>query len=872
MIAGLMERLRALLFPRRWSSDLDEEMREHLGRETARRIREGLDPEAARREAALAFGGVEKWKEAARDESGARLMGDVSADLRFAVRSLGRNPGFTAAAVGVLAVAIGASTAAFTVVNAVLLRALPYEHPERLVRLFEQNSPTNRWNISTADVQGIRERQRSFDAWGGVSVTEAALSGEGAPEQIVMTRIGAGVFDALGVSAEAGRAVTTADEPAGAPPVVLLSHALATRRFGSPLAALGRSVALDGVTRSVVGVLPTGALDLGGRPAEAWIPLQLAPATRRGPFWMGGIGRLKPGVDLAAARRDLAAVSEGMSGLYADWHDNTARLTPYPLRQTIVGSAEGRLDLFAGAVLLVLLVAIANVATLMLVRASARRPEIAMRITLGATRIRLARLVIAESTVLMAVTVLIAAPLAALGLRFLGSVAPGLPRSAEISLGWESWLFLAAVALSSGALVSLSPVAAVLSSPGRSGMTDTRRAGTTRRAQAVRGTLVAAEFALALPLLLGASLLLNSFLRLTRVDPGFDPSTSLGITIALPSGRYGEVPARQEFFRRALAQARQVPGVLAAGLATEMPPDAGGNDNNFNLVDHPVPAGQSEPTSPWSYVSDGYFEALSIPLVEGRFFTPMDSSAGPPVAVVSLSWQAKYFPGEHALGHELIEGGCYTCPHTTIVGVVGDVKFQGLAGGGDGVYVPLSQSGARTVHLFVKTAAAPAGFVKPMTDALHGLDPDLPLAGEAMSDHLKDALADPGRWTAVLIAFGAAALVLAVMGVFGLLSYVVRQQRREIGVRLALGADPGRVARMVVWRGMRTAGIGIAAGLLLSVMETKWLGSLLYDVTAHDPLTVAVATLVLLAAAVVACLLPGLKAARIRPIEAIAAE
>jgi len=873
VIADLLERLRALVFRRRWQRDLDEEIRFHLQQDEAARLRAGADPAAARRAALLAFGGVEQCREATLDASGVRPLHDLAADVRFSLRGLRRNPGFTATAVLVLALAIGATTAVFSVVRTVLLSDLPYPHADRLVRVYQQNSPTNRWTLSVVDIQAIREQQRSFDAFGAARLGVAGLAGGGEPEQVPVVWVSSGFFPALGIMPAAGRLIEPDDEPEGAPPVVVVSAKLAAERFGGVRAAVGRTLSLDGESHTVIGVLPPARDELAGMRAAVWPVLKTPTPTRRGPFGLRGIGRLKPEVGLADAARDLAGISERIYPLWrAGFRDSVARLTPYPLRDTIVDGATQQLRLFTGAVLLVLLGALANVATLLLVRVSSRAHELAVRATLGASRPRLARLVLTEGLVLVALSTVAGIGLAALGLRLVSVIAPNLPRAHEIALDFRAVAVAVALGAVSGLVVSLSPVAAVLGGRLASWRAEARRAGGTRWTGAVRGALVAAEFALAIPLLLAAALLANSLLRLERVDPGYDAASSFTVWLAPPPARYPDTTAVRAFWRNAVTAASETPGVVAAGLATEAPPDNQGDVNNFNLIAHPVPDGAAEPTSPWSSVTPGYFSALGIPLLEGRLFGEADSAGAPPVAIVSRSWATHYFPRESAIGQQMVEGGCYECPRTTIVGIVGDVKYQGLVGNGDGVYAPLPQSGSRTAALFVRTRAVPQSLVGPVLQRLRTLDADLPLSAQLMTEELHRAIAEPARWTAVIAAFGAAALALSALGIFGLVSYLVRRQRREIGVRLALGAEPRFILRMVLARGMRYVIAGTLAGLGLTVVSGRWLGSLLYEVGPNDPLTMASVTAMLLIAALAACLVPGMQAARIRPVEAMAEE
>ena len=618
MIADFLERLRALLFRRRWQRDLDEEIRFHLEQDEAARLQAGADPAAARRAALLAFGGVEQCREATLDASGVRPLHDLAADVRFSLRGLRRNPGFTATAVLVLALAIGATTAVFSVVRTVLLSDLPYPHADRLVRVYQQNSPTNRWTLSVVDVQAIREQQRSFDAFGAARSGVAGLAGGGEPEQVPVVWVSSGFFPALGVTPAAGRLIEPDDESQGAAPVVVVSAKLATERLGGVGAAVGRTLSLAGESHTVIGVLPPDRDELAGMRAAVWPVLKTPTPTRRGPFGLRGIGRLKPEVGLADAARDLAGISGRIYPLWrAGFRDSVARLTPYPLRDTIVDSATQQLRLFAGAVLLVLLGALANVATLLLVRVSSRAHELAVRATLGASRLRLARLVFTEGLVLVALSTLAGIGFAALGLRLVSVIAPNLPRAHEIALDFRAVAVAVALGAVSGLVVSLSPVAAVLGGRLASWRAEARRAGGTRWTGAVRGALVAAEFALAIPLLLAAALLANSLLRLERVDPGYDAASSFTVWLAPPPARYPDTTAVRAFWRNAVTAASETPGVVAAGLATSAPPDNQGDVNNFNLIAHPVPDGAAEPTSPWSSVTPGYFAALGHSAARG---------------------------------------------------------------------------------------------------------------------------------------------------------------------------------------------------------------------------------------------------------------
>ena len=875
LFTDLAERARALLFFGRREREMAEELRFHIERETEERVRQGADPRQARRAASVALGGVERLKEGVRDASGVRPLQDLVADFRYALRSLGRDPIYAAAAVAVLGVGLGAGTTVFAVADSVLFSQLPYREPGRLIRvgqLYQQNSSV--WQLSTVDAQAILEQQRSFEAFGLVAWSNAELSGAGTPVTIPVGRVTSGFFRALEVDAAAGRMIAPADESLEAPPVLVVSHTLAEQRLGGPATAVGRSLTIDGLSHTVVGVLPPGTGGQGGVRASVWPALQLRPPERRGPFWLRGIGRLREGVSLEAATRDMATISERIFPLWAgSFQDQTARITPVLLRDSIVGGAARSVGLFGAAVALVLLVAIVNVTTLSLARASAREPELLMRVTLGAGRMRLARLPLTEGLALGVAAGLLGLGLTAFGLRSLARLAPNLPRINEVALDGRTVAFSVLAALLSGLLVSVSPLLSALRSskaPSRHG--DGRRTGADRRTTALRSALVVTEFALALPLLLGASLLFRSFLQLQRVDPGFDPAGVLSVSLALPAARYPDYPEVQRFWRQVEQRAAETPGLSAAGIASALPPDDDGNINNFNLIDRPVAPGVAEHLAPWSFVTPGYFDALGIPLLEGRMFTEADSGEAPPVVLVSRWWAERYYPGESAVGRQMVEGGCTTCAPTTVIGVVGDVKYLGLAESGDAVYSPMVQSLSRAAYLVVRTRDLPAATSQALREVVAGLDAELPLVEQTMAERLDRALAGPGRSTAVLATFAVAAVILAALAIFGLMSYTVRQRQREIGVRIALGAGPAAIARMIVGRGMRYATVGTVIGLGLTSIEARWLKAFLFGVSATDPLTTVAVAAALLLVAAIACWLPGLRASRIHPVEAIAGD
>jgi putative ABC transport system permease protein len=868
------ERLRALLFRDRMETELDEELQFHLDRATDEGVRRGLSPEAARRAARLALD-VEATKEAARDARGVGALERLGGDVRFALRALRRNAGFTAGVVAILGIAIGACTTMFAVVDHVLLEELPHPHAERLVSIHNQNTPTNIWNIGTADFQGLKERQRSFDAFGAVSLTFMALSGgTTAPQQVRVGRVSEGFFRAVTARPAAGRLTTEQDDEYRAPAVVVLSDALATGQFGTPRAALGRTLTLDGVSHTVVGVLPPDVTELAGRRAAAWTALQMAPPTRRGPFWMQGVARLRDGVTIDDARRELKALSREIFREWnSDFRDTTASLVPFFLKERLVGRSRGQLGLFTAAVLLVLLVAVTNVATLMLVRATARSGELALREALGAGRGRLLGLVVTESFVLTLLAGAVGVLVAVLGVRLLPAIAPALPRLWNVRLDGRGLIGALGLAGLAGLLVSIAPVSMLRRRGAASLRVDERRVGTSRATGLLRGAFVTAEFALALPLLLGACLLLNSFVRLTRVDPGFDPRGMFAVSVALPAARYPDSTVLR-FWRRLEQRVGEVAGVRGAGLTTVLPPNDAPGNSNFNLKDRPVPEGMSEPLGFRAAVSRGYFAMMGMRLLDGRGFTAGDSMTTDTTVrsalIVSRAWAEQYYPGESPLGKEVAIGGCWDCPDV-IVGVVDNVKNVGIGATDEMMYNVMDQAGQRQAYAVVRGDGSLA-IESRVLDAIRGLDPELPLTPIRLEERVSEALSDPRRSTAILSAFAGAAVLLAAVGVFALMSFVVRQRRREIGVRIALGARPAEVTGLIVRRGMRYALGGVAIGFALAVLGERWIRGMLFGVSASDPATIAAAAAGTLLAALLAAWLPGRRAARIHPVEALNSE
>lgn len=866
-------RLRAARTSESLERDLSDEMRLHIDLEAEDLVRtRGLDPIEARRQALVRFGGVERFKEEHRDARGIRWFEELAQDIRYAARSLRRSPAFALTAISVLALGLGSSTAIFSAVDAVLVARLPYPDDERLIRIFQQNSPTNFFGLSTVDLRAIEAEQRTMESVGAMRVRGVTLDAGGEPRGELVAVPNAALFRTLGVTVAAGRPFLPADEDTAAAAVAVVTHAFAVRDLGGVESALTRSITLDGVSHAVVGVLPESVRDLVGFRVPVWVPLKLPPPTRRGPFGIRVIGRLKPGVTLEAARQDLAGVSDRLFPVWqSSFQDRSVKFVPYGLRETILGQAGDTLRLLALAVGLVLLIAVANVASLALVRATARARETGLRTALGASRGRIARLLLTEGIMVSSAGAAAGLLLATLLLKGVAVFGLAIPRLSLATLDGRAFGFAAVLALVVGILVALHPVLSLRQSAARTTIQGgDRDVGARRGTHRARGILVAVQFALALPVLAAAALLLNSFVRLGRVDPGFDPARLLYVQVSLPRLRYPDPAATATFWTRAIALVSELPSVQAAGLNMSLPPEDPPDENNFLLVDQDIDPQAAQPTSPWNSVTASFFETADIPLLEGRMFQPSDTGGPAPVLIVSRSWVRIFSPTRSAIGRRLQGGGCTDCTPFTIIGVVEDVKYLGLGNTAEAVYEPIAQYPTSSTNLLVRTAGPPGTMLARVRETLRSLDPGLALdAAGTMEDRLASSVAPERHRTALIGGFGVAALLLAAVGVFGMLSYLVATRRREIGVRMALGARRVEVLGLIVRRGMAWAVSGAALGVVAALATGKWLAASLYEVTPSDPMTLGGVTVLLLVVALAASWLPARRAAAVAPMEAI---
>ena len=873
-VQGFLERIRRTLLRRRYDEELDEEIRFHIDNETERLLRLGVPPAEARRQAEAAFGSVLHVKEQVREESGFRWLEALLRDLRYAARGLRNNPGFAGTAILTLSLGIGATTAVFTLVDHVLLRPLPYPDADRLVRVVQQNSPTNRWNLSVADVLGVQEIGTSLESFAALQPGSMALTGRGEPEQVAAGRVTADWFRTLRVDAQEGRTFTPDEGQPGSPPTVVISNSLRSRLFGADEDAVGASVTLDGVTHTVIGVLDPSRASLAGYRADVWPILPLETPTRRGPFGTIGVGRIWPGTDIASAASDLENVSRRIFPEWADtFRDETARMTPYPLRDFIVGDVGSNLWFVLAAVAGVLLIAVANVANLMLVRATAREREMALRASLGADRWQISRQLLVETFLLAALGGVAAIGVAWLSLQLLVYLGPSVPRLDEVVLDGPVLAVATVIILISALLFGMAPLSQAVQVDGPR-IPGQRGAPTNRRSSGrLRSALVAAEFAVAFPLLVGALLLMGSLVQLQRVDPGFDPDDLVTATLSLPSEAYPDYAAIHEFWQETLRRLNESPEIVVAGVGSSLPPDAAGATNNFDLLDRPVQAGEAEPVSLWSWTSPEFLRALDVPLRSGRLLETADDGTTPPVAVVSESWATRFAPNGEAVGMQFYSGGDRS-QTMTVVGVVGDVKLGGLGANDDAaVYEPFRQIGLRRAHLLIRARGSIADAVTRARTIVASMDPSLPFADvRTMSERMSGAISQPRRWTILLSLFSGLGLVLAAVGAYGVLSFYVTRQSRDLGIRIALGADPTSVRGLVIRRGIALASVGIVIGLVASLAGARWARSVVFGVSPTNPATLVLVGVTLLAVAVLSCLLPAWRATRIDPMRTLRTE
>ncbi len=810
-------------------------------------------------------------------------MKNLASDLVLGLRNLVRAPGLGATIVLTVGLGLGATTAMFAVVHAVLVSPLPYPDPDRLVRIYT-DSPPHRFQLSVADYLALDEQQTSFSEVAGYTWSNMAFHRGEVAERVSGKLVSGRYFTLLGIHPAQGRALGPADDVPGGRSVVVVSHGFASRYLGGAAAALGQNVRLNGQDAEVVGVLPAevGPLE---QHVDVFAPARWQTPPRKGPFFITALGRRRPGVSAAAADDELAAIDRRIFPIWqSSYQDQRASWATASLRDFVVRDAGTTLELVLAAVALVLLIASTNAVNLLVARTARRQRELAVRGALGASWWRLLQHLLVESSLLAAGAAVVGLGLAAGAARLLVTVgARYIPRAAEISLDGPVLAFLAFAALASGLLFGLVPaLAGARSRLDRSLASGGRSATGAPGARRLRRALVAGQFAVATPLLIASGLLLTSLVKLQRVDPGFDPDNLWTAALMLPAESYPEAADVRTFWERAKREVEALPGVDGVAFADGRPPRGVDNYDNFDLEDHPTPPDEPQPSVPWVSVTPEYFRLLGIPRLAGRSFDERDGAEdAPETVVVDRAWADRFFPGQKVLGRRFHEGGSPTW--TTVVGVVGEVKYSGLERPDPGtVYWPMAERPldhpieritSRFAYLVVRTSVDPPSVAPAIRGVLRRLDPELPITEVAtMNELLAGSLEQPRLLSILVAAFAVAALMLSVIGIHGVLAYFVQQQSREIGIRIALGGRPASVRRRVVGQGMGMAAAGLAVGIAAALALTRYLSSLLFEIRATDPPTFAAVAAAMLAVAFVACLAPARQAAAVDPVTALRAE
>jgi predicted permease len=810
------------------------------------------------------------------------VLRDVWLDLRYAARMLRRQPAFTLAAVLTLALGIGATTAIFSVVESVLLRPLPYPDEGRIVRVGAANYASRGLAMPFSDrgYWHFVDNNRSFQKLGGFLWTTVPypLTADGPPLQITTGLMTSSAFDVLGVLPERGRLPTSEEGAPRGRSVVLLSHDLWESRYGADPSILGRLIDLDGARREVIGIMPA-SYDFPTPEVDAWIPFQLDPASGNfGGHFIGAIGRLKPDVTIEAATGDARSLIArfGELGYGPSWFKNvfTGNAIVRPLREDLVRDAREPLLIVFGTVGFVLLIACSNVANLLLVRAEGRRQENAVRVALGSSRARLARLMIIESIVLALAGGALGVLLAYAGVRALVSVGPaGIPRLDEIGINGAALVFTALVSVLAGVLFGVLPALRASAMRVTTALRDSSRGATAGRARhRTRNALVMTQVALAFVLVTGSGLMVRSFQALRAVDPGFSATGVLTFEVRPLPTKYEKAEAVAQFYDRLVERLEAIPGVTRAGAVDALPlTDAA---NSFTAVIEEFPPAEQElpPTFIVRRATPGYFDVMDIPVVEGRAFTRDDHNRRLPSVIISNTVKAQYWPGTSALGKRIDIGRI----SARVVGVVGDVHDIGLDEPADRfLYLPIVDAAGGDVdamRMTVRTTSGPLGVVSAIRSAIAELDRDLPIAKvQSMERVLGDSMSRTSFTMSVLVIAALIALFLGAVGIYGVLSYVVSQRTTEIGIRSALGASPGAVRWMVLSQGMRLAAIGLVIGFLAALALGRVMVGQLYGVSPVDPVTLVAASTIFLAVSILASLLPAARAAGTVPVDALRA-
>jgi putative ABC transport system permease protein len=875
----LAHRLLALVRSRRLDRELDDEVIAHLELAERDGIAAGLSPEAARRAARRDFGGLDRMKEEHRDRRSVRWLDTLVKDFRYGLLLLMRDPGFAAVAIGVMAIGIGANTAMFSLMDAVLLKPLPYSEPDRIVRVWEAPTSTTRNGITTLNFVDWKRLSTSFEALSAVRGLNVALTGHGEPSRLAGTLVSADYFEVFGVKALVGRTFASGEDEPGAAPVVVLSHAVWQARFGGDRSILNRDVMIDGEPHQVVGILPAGVFDR--EDAGFWKPLQFTPEQRtRSYHWLGAVGRLEAGVTLEQAQKEMRAVSASLAELQPEWKKSWS-VTVEPFDLALVGdSLRASIYVAFGAVVMVLLIAAANIANLLLSKGVTRRKEMAVRAALGASRGRLVAQLLTESLVLCLLGGAAGVVLAHLLIQAaVPLLALSLPPTADVGVDLRVLGFAAAVAVGVSLVVGLLP--SLRTSSGRLSQALNQAArGSSGSREGLRRAIVVIEVAVSLVLICGAVLMFKSLLKLQRVDAGVRIENVITMSTDLPLAAYPDAERANLFIDAVAERLRTVPGVERVAVSTDVPLLGVRQGDSLG-----VPGKDDSIGARFKRVDSRYFGTLDIPVLAGRGFTDRDRAAAPRVVVVNEAMAARLAErlgvsdpvGQIArLNWPAYEnrGQLGKSETVEIVGVIRNERVGGLqAPVAEVVYLSLAQAPRRELKLIVRTHGEATAVMPGIREAVRQVDPRLPLGDVRTMEQIKQrSVAGMSEPTWVIGAFAGIAALLAALGLYGVLSHGVNQQRREIGIRMALGARAGDVLSQVLRQALGMIGVGLAAGLLGALALTRVMQSLLFEVSPLDPFALAAAGIAMALVGLLAALVPASRAAHVNPVAVLRSE
>jgi predicted permease len=858
------------------AADVDEELRLHLERRADALRAHGLSYDDAWQRALAEFGDFEKTRRycVAQDERKDRrmrqhlLVSGIVQDFRVGLRALTRVPLLALTIIATVGIGIGATTVMFAAADAAIFRPLPYAGADQLFRIFT-DSPPYWFRFSVADYLALDEQQTAFSRVAGYTDRPMAYT-DGSTAERLRTRVASwGYFDLLEISPLHGRVFTAADGRAGAAPAVVVSYDFWKRRLGSDVGAVGRTIRLDETPNTVVGVLGPnpGPLERG---IDVFVAAHWTTPPRRGPFFITALGRLAPGTPRGTAIAQLHEITRRIFPLWKSSYQNErATWGMVELQRYLAGDFPGTAIVVAAVVFFVWLIACVNASSLLLARVAARRRELSVRNALGASRGRVLVHLLAESGVLAAAAAVLGAGFAWVGIRLVQSLATDyVPRAAEITLGGRTSAVLMLLTGASLLLFGLMP--AIMGT--RGGSDDTLRASTrsatqTKRSRRLGGALVATQFAVATPMLILAFLLVTTLHRLERIPVGFDTRGVVTAAIALPSASYATPAQAIAFWTELRTRVAALPGAADVAFVDSRPPEDAGNQNNFDLEDAPARPGQSQAVTTWVAVTPEYFPLIKSRAIEGRLLQEQDANDdAPPVIVVDEAWAKRFFPGQSAVGKRLHEGGCSTCPWTTVVGVVPVVKYDRLSAPDQGtVYSPMSRAD-RNRYVMVRTNGDDSAMLQDIRAVLRGLDPGLPMANAASIDELvADSLQRPAGLSALAAGFAVVALLLSVIGIYSQMANYVQQHGKEIGIRIALGGRPLQVLSLFVARGTWLVAAGVLVGVVASLNVTRLAKALLFGLSATDPATYGAVVLGLLVIAAAACAIPAARAVAASP-------